>query len=259
MSKRVKSYYEFSRREIYFFKLIALNVDCKTISDFLELSKNEVVGLYNRIAAKTGKVNSFEIIDYAFREGILKEDDYVDLIVKKEAESTAVEICRYINSKHYDFSADYLKERIQNFLADCGDKLLDEHLDLTKNSLGQKRIALIKQKFNLVRDINTQYIEDPIFLGRESKDEEDDLLKKMKVNCWYNAFRKAYHMKIIKTDTINALDLQVRILELGNRIHQIKHAKLHRQKEKILLVYTNLIELYRFIENQALFGRKVAV
>ncbi|WP_299363541.1 hypothetical protein [Winogradskyella sp.] len=253
MEEKIK----FSKVETYFLQLLAHNCDFNTISDFLEMDKSNLRLLYDVITVKTSKKNTYDLMKLAFKNQVLKKYDYLDSIIKKEASTVAALILSHIKTNVYD--SGYLKKMISSFIVNSESKMLQKHSQfLNRNRITDGDIKLVNEKYK--RFNNRKIVDEDLAMFKSSLNlirPEGIVLRKLKANCWYNALRKVFQMKMLNTNDFDSIDLQIEVEKIANNINNRVHQKLYRKKEKVFYIYIELLNLYMDIEYKMLFEKKV--
>ncbi len=82
------------------------------------------------------------------------------------------------------------------------------------------------------------------------------LFKKMSVNCWHNAIRRAFEIGLLSRSRYSTLDLEVEAEAFVERICNLDLNKYNSDLEAQLAIYYELVDLYNKYEYNYLLGPK---
>ena len=176
-----------------------------------------------------------------FELGILKKEDYIDSIIKEEALIYSEKILKNVNNETYS-KEDYAGI-LMLFLSSC-DCSMAKTLK-KKYTRVEKKYLTLKFKGITDKDINR--------VLKLSSEDGNNLRKcifsKLKVNDWFNSFKKAFQLKIIKKESyLTISNLETETNKTALNILLINSDKKAAIKEKQLLIYQELLQLYGTIE-----------
>lgn len=226
---------------LFYLKLTLHGYTLFEIADFLEIELKDVFELRSCIEKKFNCSCWYNIFLKAFEYGILNQIDYVDDFIKKRALIYSEEIylkltSNYVNSKHVQY-------KIKQFLSSC-DKKIDE--ETNKEILTPTQIRYIKYRF---RGVLNQSIKDKLKLTSFDLNMlQVNIFKNLKVNNWYNAINKAFLFNILNRKEYLTVNIDKEVIELASKIISLKLIQTISEKEKTLIIYHDLLNLFLWIE-----------
>lgn len=236
-----------SSKELTFLRLSMHNMTPIEISNFLEISLERLIGFRKSVMLKLGCTTWNETVLKAFNLGVLKKEDYTSVIIKELAQNYAKDISdSYCINKSLDANSfellNFLEKKIIEFYNKCDEGLFLEN----KADFSTREKRMLKLKF---KGENNAAIEKQLNLKKADViDVNYNIFLKLKVEDWFNSFKKAFQFRLIDKAEFKTLNLELEALKLAEQIMHIMVNNKLIFKEKELVIYSELIAFYNKIE-----------
>ncbi len=237
-----------NKYELYFLKLFAHNFSHSYISNFLGLEKEKVLIIEKRVRRKLKTKYCSDTIIKAFNLEILSKYDYVDEAIKEISSNYALIIIEeYSKASQTDLIT--LQNILKTFIKKCGLQLAanNRKLGLYKKSFDRSEINFLKMRY---KNYNLEEISNKLKLPQESILEMEMCIPKaLHSNSWYNAYRKANEIKLLKKTDFNNTFFKINLIKSRNEILKlITNRALNDKKVKVEMIYSVLISFYNTLE-----------
>lgn len=243
-----------NKNELYYLKLYTHNYTYNQIAEFLHIEEKQVYNLQLKTQKKLKTQNCFDTIIKAFDLGILDKYDYVNKIIKDEAQYSTLNIFK-INSVRSKIDVIEYQNNIEFFIKRSRSKVVSENLkqNIKKSDFNQLETKYIKMKYI---DLSIKKLSKEIKVSEKIlANMETTILNKLQVNCWYNAYRKAFEIKILESVSQKDDFFKINLIESRNRVLKLIKNKNETEKMKALNVYRTLISFYNTLEYNKLHTR----
>lgn len=243
-----------TREELFYLKLLVHNYSYKEMERFLEVQREQITRMEKDIKQKLNTSHCCDTIIKAFRMNILNTYDLVSDVVKSEVSMHAYILFDKYFAKKRILPKDTMtiKDDVLNLLKTCHKKIKEEHLKngISEYCLDPSEKNYLNMKYrSFKREIITRNIP---FSKQQICEMETGILVKLQVNCWYNAYRKALELELLKRLDYNSSVMRVKLSKFEK--YMLKTDKFKKFKEKMCVdvLYRELIALYNAIEYNTL-------
>lgn len=229
-----------NNQELYLLRLVMHNYQTIEITEFLEIQIDHYFYMINSIKSKLKCNTWYQVIIKCFKNGTLKQEDFIDEIIKKEAVIYSEVLADYLMNS--DVALAYIAKLVKEFIVKCDNKLRDNN----KENFSRTERDYLDLKFS---GKDEEYVKKRLNRSVKEVDSlQEEILNKLSTNNWYSAFKKAFHLKIIsKPDQLN-LHIDVEATNTASKMISFYTFKNMKIKEKQLAVYHELLRYYTTIE-----------
>ncbi len=243
-----------TKEELYYLKLLVHNYSYKEIENYLELTERELQVVEQKVKQKLNTSHCCDTIIKAFKMNILNAYDFVNASVKSE-----MSICAHMLFDTYfakkralSKAMKTIEEDVLNVLKTCHQRVKEEHLEkgLSAFSLNpSERDYLVIRYKGFKREVITRSF---LFSKDDISEMEIGILEKLQVNCWYNAYRRALELELLKRLDYDGKVMKMKLSKFEQ--YMLTSDRLKNFKEKICVdvLYRELIGFYNSIEYNTL-------
>lgn len=229
-----------NEKEVYLLRLFLHGYQTFEITDFLEIHIDQYFHMINSIKSKLRCITWYQVIIKSFKNGSLKQEDFIDDIVKNEAVFYS-ELLIEPSSKP-EIELDYISKLVIEFITKCDNKLRFNN----KENFSSSELDYLDLKFKgFEEDIIKKRLDRSL---KEIETLEENIFYKLNTNNWFNALKKAFHLEIVPKHNILDLHIDVEATNTASNIVSLFSFKNMSIKEKQLAVYHELLRYYATIE-----------
>ncbi|WP_335973301.1 hypothetical protein [Gaetbulibacter jejuensis] len=226
--------------EVYVLRLILHGYSNFEIIDFLEIELDRLFKTIDSIKFKMGCTSWYRVIIKSFQLEVIKQEDFIDEIVKQQALIFSEKIATNIFVQKV--SNKDVKKQIIEFYHHCNSVL--KHNNKENFSVDEREYLKLKFK-----GLSNDNISGKLQLGNDKIDlVREGLFLKLKANDWYNNFKKAFQLEILNKEDYLSLDIELEAIDIAVNIISAFSLKNLSEKEKQLMVYDELLRMYTTIE-----------
>lgn len=229
-----------NNQEVYLLRLVIHDYKTFEIIDFLEIQIDHYFHMINSIKSKLKCNTWYQVIIKSFKNGTLKQEDFIDDIVKNEAVLYSELLANHLIKSGADLT--HIAKLVKEFLVKCDIKLRDNN----KENFSKSEQDYLDLKF---KGKGEESIKKRLKMGsKEIETIQESVLDKLSSNNWFNAFKKAFHLEIVSK--YDKLDLHIDIESTNTASNMISFYSFKNMsmKEKQLAVYHELLRYYTIIE-----------
>ena len=226
--------------EVYIVRLVSHGLTTVQITDFLAITTDQYLNYIKSIKLKLECESWFRAVLKSFKLGILKHEDFIDELVKVKALNYSFKLLKIVNEQKQ--TLEFVTLAIISFFEDS-EKVF---LELNTMEFLSQEINYLQLKFKGFDHIEMSKSFN--FSESESFDFQERLFRKLEVNDWYNAFKKAFKLKIIDIDTNLNTNHFNEAGKVATNILAISLFKSLTEKEKQLMIYNELLKYYALVE-----------
>ena len=238
-----------TKKELNFFRLMMHDMTPIEISDFLEVSLERLFYFRRSIMLKLGCKTWHDTILKAFKIKVLKKEDYTPTEVKACAIKYAQLIMsEFFVSKVLKVNGFELHKKLEKLIITFYRESESEVYKTKNEKFSQKEKMLLQLRYE---GSDCSLIEEKLNLkDSELVDIDYMLLLKLEVESWFNSFKKAFQFRLIdkKKYKHQRLIIEVETIECAAKIITMMTFDNLTAKEKELVIYTELVNLYNTIE-----------
>jgi DNA-binding CsgD family transcriptional regulator len=229
-----------NKTELYVLRLILHGYSNFEIIDFLEIELDQFFKVEQSIKFKLGCTSWYKVIIKSFQLEVIKQEDFIDEIVKQQALMFSEKITTKVSAQKV--SNKEVKNIIIEFYQHCNTALKQSN----KENFSIDEREYLKLKF---KGLSNDSINGKLQLGNEQIDVvREKVFFKLKVNDWYNNFKKAFQLDILKKEDYLSIDIELEAIDIAVNIISAFLLKNLSEKEKQLMVYDELLRIYTTIE-----------
>lgn len=238
-----------TKKEICFLKLMMHDMPPLEISDFMEISLERLFYFRRSVMLKLGCNTWHSTILKAFKLKILKKEDYTPNIVKEVAVKYAqVILSEFLVGKIMEIDNFKLHKKLELSIVKFYRESEKELSNAKTEVFSEKEKRLLELKYE---GLSSSLIEKELDLkSSEFEDIGYMVFLKLKVESWFNSFKKAFQFQLIDKQKFmhKRLIMEVEILECAAKIITMMTFNNLTIKEKELVIYTELVNFYNTIE-----------
>lgn len=232
--------FDLTKKEIYFLRLVLHNYATFEILDFLEIEIDHYFFMITSIKSKLKCESWYQAILKSFKNNILKHEDYIDDIIKEEAERYSAII---INKQDYSINKELVIESlIIEYSRDSSNKLKVNQTD--KLNQDEEELIWLKYKGFKEGEILVKLNKNSSYLYST----EENVFSKLNVNNWFNTFKKAHLLETLIDEDNPKISISAEIKSTASKIISFFFLKNITDKEKQLMVYHELLNYYAKIQ-----------
>ncbi|GAA4936092.1 hypothetical protein GCM10023314_05550 [Algibacter agarivorans] len=234
--------------EQFYIRLYAHGYTRQEIIDFLELPKSKAYSIRASLKSKFKTSNFDKITSKAFKKGLIERIDFLDETVKTQALKFTKSICdKYIKTTTPLQKIKEVKVDILGFYYACEHSIHSQlENKAIKDQLSQNEKEYIRDMYkgfrrNKVETENNLYKEHIKVLNQA-------VFEKLGVTNWFNVYKKALQLDIIKPQNISNESIVLEVNNTATNIVRLFSLKRLNYNEKKLGIYDELLKLYSNIE-----------
>lgn len=247
---------ELTNTEILYLRLYAHGYNSKTIKDVLEIENGELRFFEWRLN-EIFQLHSYESIVFnAFKKNILKQSDYVEKNISELALLQSQELFyTCLSDTSLSISFKDLESRLLEYVQECHISSIN-HYDRrwTKSKLTSTERDLIQLNYLYFKFQENFIFQSDIYSNSRAITLEKSIFSKLKVNNWFCVFVKSFQFNIILKEDNYSSVIKKMIRETCKEVVAIKKLTLPTNKEKLSLVYNQLLDMHSKTKFSFLFN-----